>query len=58
MLKPGAMTLEGLLGSHKPFLPEVPAVSETLPGYISVTCFGLVAPPKTPAATERSSCRR
>ena len=29
---------------------DVPAISETLPGYVAVTWFGVVAPPKTPAA--------
>jgi tripartite-type tricarboxylate transporter receptor subunit TctC len=32
------------------FLPDVPALSETLPGFESVAWFGIVAPPKTPAA--------
>ena len=31
-------------------MPEVPTVSESLPGFVSVTWFGLVAPPKTPQA--------
>jgi tripartite-type tricarboxylate transporter receptor subunit TctC len=35
---------------RKSFMPDVPTVSEALPGFISVTWFGLVAPPKTPAA--------
>ncbi len=30
-------------------LPKVPAMSEILPGFTSVTWFGIVAPPKTPA---------
>ena len=30
------------------FLPNVPAMSETLPGFISVAWFAMVAPPKTP----------
>lgn len=30
-------------------LPDVPAMSEILPGFTSVTWFGIVAPPKTPA---------
>ncbi len=29
-------------------LPDVPAMSEILPGFTSVTWFGIVAPPKTP----------
>ena len=35
---------------RKPFMPDVPTVSEALPGFLSVTWFGLVAPPKTPPA--------
>ena len=31
-------------------LKDVPAMSETLPGFESVAWFGIVAPPKTPAA--------
>jgi tripartite-type tricarboxylate transporter receptor subunit TctC len=31
-------------------LPEVPAMAETYPGFIAVAWFGVVAPPKTPAA--------
>ena len=30
-------------------LPGVPALREALPGFVSVTWFGIVAPPKTPA---------
>jgi len=40
------------VGSEKrnPFLPEVPAMAEVLPGYVALTWFGVVAPPKTPPA--------
>jgi len=31
-------------------LPEVPAMAEILPGYVSAVWFGMVAPPGTPAA--------
>lgn len=31
-------------------LPGVPAMSETLPGFVALTWFGMVAPPRTPAA--------
>jgi tripartite-type tricarboxylate transporter receptor subunit TctC len=31
-------------------LPDVPALAETLPGFESVAWFGVVGPPKTPAA--------
>jgi tripartite-type tricarboxylate transporter receptor subunit TctC len=33
-----------------PALPDVPPLAEALPGFVSVTWFGLVAPPKTPDA--------
>ena len=38
------------VGSEKrhPFLPDVPTMSEALPGFFSVAWFGLVAPPRTP----------
>ncbi len=35
---------------RKPILPDVPAVAEALPGFVSSAWFGMVAPPKTPAA--------
>jgi len=35
---------------RKPVLPEVPAIAEALPGFVSTTWFGMVAAPKTPAA--------
>jgi tripartite-type tricarboxylate transporter receptor subunit TctC len=31
-------------------LPDVPAIAETLPGFEAVAWYGVVAPPKTPAA--------
>ena len=31
-------------------LPEVPAMAEIFPGFVSVAWFGVVAPPRTPAA--------
>jgi tripartite-type tricarboxylate transporter receptor subunit TctC len=31
-------------------LPEVPAMNELYPGFVSVAWFGVLAPPKTPAA--------
>jgi tripartite-type tricarboxylate transporter receptor subunit TctC len=33
-----------------PALPDVPAMNEIFPGFVSVAWFGIVAPPKTPAA--------
>lgn len=40
------------VGSEKrnPSLPNVPTVSETLPGFVSMTSSNIVAPPKTPPA--------
>ena len=37
-------------GARDPRLPDVPAISEVLPGYEVVNWLGMVAPPKTPAA--------
>jgi tripartite-type tricarboxylate transporter receptor subunit TctC len=31
-------------------LPSVPAIAETLPGFVSIAWFGVAAPPKTPQA--------
>lgn len=36
--------------SRNSSLPEVPTISETLPGFLSTAWYGLVAPPKTPPA--------
>jgi tripartite-type tricarboxylate transporter receptor subunit TctC len=33
-----------------PGLPDVPALSETLPGFEAIAWFGIVGPPKTPSA--------
>lgn len=33
-----------------PSLPDVPAMSELYPGFVSIAWFGIVAPPGTPAA--------
>jgi tripartite-type tricarboxylate transporter receptor subunit TctC len=40
------------VGSEKrnPFLPDVPTISEVLPGFASLTSSNIVAPPNTPAA--------
>ena len=39
------------IGSEKrhPALPDVPTLNETMPGFISVSWTGMVAPPGTPA---------
>jgi tripartite-type tricarboxylate transporter receptor subunit TctC len=38
------------VGSERrfPALPDVPAMTEALPGFVSIAWFGIVAPPKTP----------
>ena len=49
----GAGKLRALgVGSEKrsASLPDVPAISELVPGYVAMTWFGVVAPPRTPAA--------
>ena len=40
------------MGSEKrtPFLPDIPALSEVLPGFVSIFWTGMVAPPGTPSA--------
>jgi len=40
------------VGSEKrnPALPDVPAMSEVLPGFVALTWFGMVAPARTPSA--------
>ena len=35
---------------RRSFLPEVPTLADTLPGFNASVWFGIVAPPKTPAA--------
>lgn len=45
----GKLKLLAVASSKRvPSLPEVPAMSEILPGFESVAWFGIVAPPKTP----------
>lgn len=36
--------------ARAPLLPDVPTMSETLPGFVSTVWYGFVAPPKTPPA--------
>jgi tripartite-type tricarboxylate transporter receptor subunit TctC len=40
------------VGSEKrsPFLPDVPTMAEVLPGFVSMSWLGVVAPPGTPSA--------
>ena len=50
-VRSGKLRALAVAGSKRfPGLPDVPALSETLPGFESVAWFGIVAPPKTPAA--------
>jgi tripartite-type tricarboxylate transporter receptor subunit TctC len=36
--------------TRAPLLPDVPTLSETIPGFASTVWYGVVAPPKTPPA--------
>jgi tripartite-type tricarboxylate transporter receptor subunit TctC len=38
---------------RSPFLPDVPTMQETLPGFLSIAWFAVVAPPKTPPEITR-----
>ena len=50
-VRSGKLRALAVAGSKRfPGLPDVPALSETLPGFESVAWFGIVAPPRTPAA--------
>ncbi len=50
-IKSGRLRILGVGGAQRVrALPEVPAIAEVLPGFLSETWMGLVAPPKTPSA--------
>lgn len=50
-IKAGRLRILGVGSAHRlSVLPEVPAIAEVLPGFLSETWMGLVAPPKTPLA--------
>jgi tripartite-type tricarboxylate transporter receptor subunit TctC len=50
-VRSGRLKALAVCGEHRhPSLPEVPAMNEIYPGFISVAWFGIVAPPKTPGA--------
>jgi tripartite-type tricarboxylate transporter receptor subunit TctC len=36
-------------GARNAYLPDLPSLSEAVPGFLSVTWFAIVAPPRTPA---------
>jgi len=48
-VRAGRLKALGVGAEHRvPTLPQVPAMAEVLPGFVSVAWFGVVAPPKTP----------
>ena len=50
-VKSGKLKALGVASSRRlRSLPDTPALAETLPGFESVAWFGIVGPPKTPAA--------
>lgn len=50
-IKAGRLRILGVGGTQRlGVLPDVPAIAEMLPGFVSETWMGLVAPPKTPGA--------
>ncbi len=50
-IRAGKLRALGYGGAKRhPELPDVPAVAETLPRFLSMAWYGMVAPPGTPAA--------
>ena len=50
-VRAGTLRALAVTGAKRhPSLPEVPTVSEVLPGFLAVVWYGMVAPPGTPAA--------
>lgn len=48
-IRAGKLRALGVAGENRiPELPDVPAISETYPGFVSTSWFAVVAPPKTP----------
>jgi tripartite-type tricarboxylate transporter receptor subunit TctC len=48
-IRAGKLRALGIASAKRnPLLPDVPTMSETLPGFISTVWFAVVAPPKTP----------
>jgi tripartite-type tricarboxylate transporter receptor subunit TctC len=56
-VRSGKLKILGVATEHRiAALPGVPAIAETLPGFVSIAWFGVAAPPKTPqAVAERVS---
>ncbi len=51
LVKAGKLKLIAVASPQRvPSLPDVPTIAETLPGFVAVTWFALVAPPQTPPA--------
>ncbi|WP_161851454.1 tripartite tricarboxylate transporter substrate binding protein [Bradyrhizobium sp. CCBAU 051011] len=49
LVQAGKLKLLAIASSERlPTLPDVPTISETLPGFEAVAWYGIVAPPKTP----------
>jgi tripartite-type tricarboxylate transporter receptor subunit TctC len=50
LIKGGKIRILGVSSEKRvPTLPDVPTVTESVPGFVVVTWFAFVAPPKTPA---------
>ena len=50
-IRTGQLRALGVASERRnPALPDVPAISEALPGFVVPAWFGMVAPPKTPSA--------
>ena len=51
MIKSGKLRALGVTSAKRtPLIPDLPAISETVPGYEFIGFYGLVAPAKTPPA--------
>ena len=49
LIKGGKIRILGVASEKRvPSLPDVPTIQETVPGFVAVTWFAIVAPPKTP----------
>jgi tripartite-type tricarboxylate transporter receptor subunit TctC len=48
-VRAGKLKILGVATERRiPALPSVPAIAETLPGFVAIAWFGVVAPPRTP----------